>query len=122
MKVSVAIINRRDLDGGEPLPSLFVPTAHFLKNSGAEITKSVKEIPAKIRLLLSGTPIQNDLTEFFTLFNTAVPGLLGLPTAFTRQYQTPILRSQDSDATDAEVKKARRERPSSSLSVERFRV
>ena len=32
---------------------------------------------ARVRLLLTGTPIQNDLKEFFTLMNLAVPGLLG---------------------------------------------
>ena len=42
-------------------------------------------------------------TEFFTLFNVAVPGLLGESPAFRRTFEGPILRGQDADATDAEV-------------------
>lgn len=41
--------------------------------------------------------------EFYALFNVAVPGLLGEPAVFRRTYELPILRGQDSDATDAEV-------------------
>ncbi|PNG99267.1 DNA repair protein rhp54, partial [Tetrabaena socialis] len=55
-----------------------------------------------MRLLLSGTPIQNDLCEFYALLNVAVPGLLGEVAAFRRKYELPILRGQDADATDAE--------------------
>lgn len=39
--------------------------------------QAVAAIPAKLRLLLSGTPIQNKLTEFYALLNVAMPGLLG---------------------------------------------
>ncbi|KXZ43971.1 hypothetical protein GPECTOR_76g792 [Gonium pectorale] len=77
--------------------------AHTLKNGESQLTQSVASLPAKMRLLLSGTPIQNDLTEFYTLFNVAVPGLLGEPASFRRTFESPILRGQDADATDAEV-------------------
>ena len=47
--------------------------------------------------------LQNDLVEFFTLMDIAVPGLLGVASAFRKHYEIPILRSQDADATDADV-------------------
>ncbi|KAG2494782.1 hypothetical protein HYH03_007025 [Edaphochlamys debaryana] len=78
--------------------------AHFLKNGEAVLTKAVASLPAKMRILLSGTPIQNDLTEFFSLFNVAVPGLLGEPAHFRRFYENPILRGNDAEASDAEAR------------------
>jgi hypothetical protein len=40
----------------------------------AQITQAVASLVTKRRLLISGTPIQNDLTEFYAVFNTALPG------------------------------------------------
>jgi DNA repair and recombination RAD54-like protein len=48
---------------------------------------------------LSGTPIQNDLSEYFSLLNFANPGLLGTPNEFRKNYEIPILRGRDADAT-----------------------
>lgn len=59
--------------------------------------------PAKVRLLLTGTPIQNDLGEFYSLMDVAVPGLLGDAAVFRKRFENPILRSQDADATDRDV-------------------
>jgi DNA repair and recombination RAD54-like protein len=52
------------------------------------------------RVILSGTPIQNDLSEYFSLLNFANPGLLGTPNEFRKNYEIPILRGRDADATD----------------------
>ncbi|MEW5317192.1 MAG: hypothetical protein WDW38_008516 [Sanguina aurantia] len=63
--------------------------AHQLKNLDSQITRSVLGLPATRRLLLSGTPIQNDLTEFYTLIHVAVPDILGTIYAFHRTYENP---------------------------------
>jgi hypothetical protein len=42
--------------------------------AAAQITQAVASLVTKRRLLISGTPIQNDLTEFFAVFDTALPG------------------------------------------------
>lgn len=63
-------------------------------------------LKAKRRVLLSGTPIQNDLLEYFSLVNFVNEGILGTAQEFRRQYETPIARGQDSCATDSERKKA----------------
>lgn len=52
------------------------------------------------RVILSGTPIQNDLSEYFSLLNFANPGLLGTPNEFRKNYEIPILRGRDADATE----------------------
>ncbi|KAL6262653.1 hypothetical protein P5V15_005446 [Pogonomyrmex californicus] len=57
---------------------------------------------SKRRVLLSGTPIQNDLLEYFSLVHFVNQGLLGTAQEFRRKYETPILRGQDAAATDKE--------------------
>ncbi|KAJ2684829.1 DNA-dependent ATPase protein rad54, partial [Coemansia spiralis] len=54
------------------------------------------------RIILSGTPIQNDLSEYFSLLNFTNPGLLGSTNEFRKQYELPILRGRDALATEKE--------------------
>jgi SNF2 family DNA or RNA helicase len=54
-------------------------------------------------LLASGTPIQNDLSEFHAVFDVALPGLLGDLNNFRKQYEYPILKGRDADATSEQV-------------------
>lgn len=51
---------------------------------------------------MSGTPIQNDLSEYFSLLNFANPGLLGSTVEFRKNYELPILRGRDSEASEQE--------------------
>ncbi|XP_012061567.1 PREDICTED: DNA repair and recombination protein RAD54-like [Atta cephalotes] len=75
---------------------------HRLKNSENQTYQSLMGLKAKRRVLLSGTPIQNDLLEYFSLVHFVNQGLLGTAQEFRRKYETPILRGQDAAATDAE--------------------
>ncbi|KAH6932353.1 hypothetical protein HPB50_004882 [Hyalomma asiaticum] len=52
------------------------------------------------RILLTGTPVQNDLQEFFALVDFCNPGILGKSSSFRRIYEEPILRSQLPGATE----------------------
>eukprot|EP00775_Hariotina_reticulata_P005925 gene5925-6165_t len=77
--------------------------AHFLKNSDAQITQAVAGLPSRRRLLMSGTPIQNDLSEFYAVFTLACPGLLGSLAEFRKTYEIPIQNGRDAGATDKQV-------------------
>lgn len=78
---------------------------HRLKNSGNQLYLSLMGLKTKRRVLLSGTPIQNDLTEYYSLLNFVNPGMLGTPIEFRRQFENAILRGRDSCSTEKEREK-----------------
>lgn len=74
--------------------------AHKIKTPSAKTTKSVHNVPAKNRILLTGTPVQNNLQELWSLFDFACQGaLLGTDKTFRMQYENPITRAREKDAT-----------------------
>ena len=85
-----------------PWRYVIVDEAHFIKNSAAGVAKAVKTIPAKHRLALTGTPIQNRLSELWSLFDFLMPGFLGRQAHFTQQFEDPISRMQSGRAESAE--------------------
>ncbi|CAJ1380450.1 unnamed protein product [Effrenium voratum] len=80
--------------------------AHKLKNDEAATTRCISGLAAKRRLLISGTPIQNSLEEFFTLVSLANPGVFGELQEFRRRFANPILKGREPTATAAERQKA----------------
>nr|CAD7456439.1 unnamed protein product [Timema tahoe] len=78
---------------------------HRLKNCENQTYQALMGLKAKRRVLLSGTPIQNDLLEYFSLVQFVNQGILGTAQEFRRKFENPILRGQDADATDEERKK-----------------
>jgi superfamily II DNA or RNA helicase len=58
----------------------------FIKNPGSQVAVSARSLRAKHRVVLTGTPIENRLTDLWSLFAFAQPGLLGDQAGFRRQY------------------------------------
>ncbi|MGQ0635732.1 MAG: DEAD/DEAH box helicase [Planctomycetaceae bacterium] len=58
--------------------------AQAIKNAGSAQAKSVKALPARTRLALTGTPVENHLGDLWSLFDFACPGLLGTATEFKK--------------------------------------
>lgn len=56
---------------------LLCDEAHVLKNRDTEKYKAISKIQCRRRILLTGTPIQNNLLEFYELLNLANPNCLG---------------------------------------------
>lgn len=79
---------------------------HRLKNCENQTYKALMGLNAKRRVLLSGTPIQNDLTEYFSLIHFVNEGLLGSAVEFRKKFENHILKGQDRMATETERKKA----------------
>ncbi|KAK3025985.1 hypothetical protein RJ639_042142, partial [Escallonia herrerae] len=78
---------------------------HMIKNSKSKITGAVKQLKAQHRLILSGTPIQNNVLELWSLFDFLMPGFLGTERQFQATYGKPLLAARDSrcSAKDAEA-------------------
>ena len=62
---------------------LILDEAQAIKNPNAKQTKAVKDIPAKMRMILTGTPIENRLSDLWSLFDFLNKGLLGTSKEFT---------------------------------------
>ena len=75
---------------------------HIIKNTRTKITKAVKQLRANHRLILSGTPIQNNVIELWSLFDFLMPGFLGTEKQFHEQYGKPILLSRDAKSSSKE--------------------
>ncbi|XP_007955751.1 DNA excision repair protein ERCC-6-like [Orycteropus afer afer] len=77
--------------------------AHKIKSSSTKSAICARAIPAKNRILLTGTPIQNNLQELWSLFDFACQGsLLGTLKTFKMEYENPITKAREKDATPGE--------------------
>ncbi|XP_039200486.1 DNA excision repair protein ERCC-6-like isoform X2 [Crotalus tigris] len=82
---------------------IILDEAHKIKTPSAKTTKSVHSIPSKNRILLTGTPVQNNLKELWALFDFACQGsLLGTLKTFKMEYENPITKAREKDATPGE--------------------
>ena len=84
---------------------LLCDEGHRLKNGESQTFTALNGLNVDRRVILSGTPIQNDLMEYFSLLNFANPNLLGTRTEFRKQYELPILRGRDAAGTEADQQK-----------------
>ncbi|WVQ99889.1 hypothetical protein IAU59_007032 [Kwoniella sp. CBS 9459] len=75
---------------------------HIIKNAKTKLSVAVKQIQAQHRLLLSGTPIQNNVLELWSLFDFLMPGFLGNERVFNERFSKPILTDREGKATPKE--------------------
>ncbi|KAJ0019117.1 hypothetical protein NQD34_006686 [Periophthalmus magnuspinnatus] len=82
---------------------MILDEAHKIKSTATKTAKSASAIPSKNRVLLTGTPVQNNLREMWALFDFACQGaLLGTAKTFKVEYENPITRAREKDATPGE--------------------
>lgn len=79
---------------------------HKIRNPNAEISLACKRIKTPYRLILSGTPIQNNLTELWSLFDFVYPGKLGTLPVFQQEFSVPINVGGYANATNVQVQTA----------------
>ncbi|KAK9348113.1 SNF2 family N-terminal domain-containing protein [Lipomyces starkeyi] len=84
---------------------------HRIKSANNKSAQALRSMKTPRRVLLTGTPIQNDLGEFFSMIDFINPGLFENYNAFKREFESPIMRSRQPDARkqDIELGKARSE-------------
>jgi len=75
---------------------------HLIKNPKAKISLAVKKLGSNHRLILTGTPIQNNVLELWSLFDFLMPGFLGAEKVFLDRFAKPIAASRFSKASSKE--------------------
>ncbi|XP_012935979.1 TATA-binding protein-associated factor 172 [Aplysia californica] len=75
---------------------------HIIRNGKTKLAKATKRLICNHRLILSGTPIQNNVLDLWSLFDFLMPGFLGTEKQFQAKYGKPILQSRDAKSTTKE--------------------
>ncbi|CAB1334667.1 unnamed protein product, partial [Coregonus sp. 'balchen'] len=73
-----------------------------LKNSSIKTSSALSGLSCTRRVILTGTPVQNDLQEFYAIIEFVNPGILGSSAAYRKVYEEPILRSRQPTCTEEE--------------------
>jgi hypothetical protein len=75
--------------------------AQAVKNPATRTARAMRAIPAGQRIALTGTPVENRLSELWSILSTTTPGLLGNATSFKHRFANPIEKERDPAATEA---------------------
>lgn len=91
---------RRDIElyGDISFSYCFLDEAQHIKNPDSVNASAVKQIKAKGYYALTGTPIENSLTELWSIFDFIMPGYLLSHSKFVKRYETPIVKNKDESA------------------------
>ena len=81
--------------------------AQHIKNGASGVARAVRRFPARTRIALTGTPVENRLAELWSILDFVNPGLLGGPHTFRARYAVPVERYADEDAA-ARLRRATR--------------
>ncbi len=73
--------------------------AQHAKNPLSRTARELRAVPAPARIALTGTPVENRLSELWAILDWTTPGLLGHLEAFTRRVAVPVERYRDTEAT-----------------------
>ncbi|CAB0032757.1 unnamed protein product [Trichogramma brassicae] len=77
---------------------------HILKEKKSQISNLVKRVNTKRRIVLTGTPLQNNLDEYHCIFDFVKPYLLGTEKEYKNLFVNPIKNGQYNNSTDADVR------------------
>lgn len=76
--------------------TVILDEAHIIKNFQTKTSKAAMSLQADFKLILTGTPVQNNLGEIWNLFNFINPGLLGTLYDFNKKFATPVIYNPES--------------------------
>ena len=92
---------KRDIDQyqGKEFRYHIIDEAQFIKNHGTQNAKAVKTIKSRQRFALTGTPVENRLSELWSIFDFLMPGYLFSYHKFKETYETDIVKNGDKEKT-----------------------
>ncbi|GLV33272.1 XNP [Carabus blaptoides fortunei] len=93
----------------EPGPDLVIcDEGHLLKNSNTGISIAMNKLKTLRRIVLTGTPLQNNLKEYFCMVQFVKPNLLGTYKEYLNRFVNPITNGQYTDSTQHDIQIMRR--------------
>ena len=84
---------------GKAFSTVVLDEAQYIKNQRAAVSKAVRVLKAEHRFALTGTPIENRLSELWSIFDFLMPGFLYSSGEFSERFETPIMKRRDPEAT-----------------------
>ncbi len=93
---------KRDIEAyqGKKFFCQVIDEAQFIKNHNTQSARAVKEIEAECKLALTGTPVENRLSELWSIFDYLMPGFLFSYQRFREKFESPIVQQQDKAAME----------------------
>ncbi|MCX7726447.1 MAG: DEAD/DEAH box helicase [Chitinispirillaceae bacterium] len=79
---------------------IILDEAHIIKNPASQVSKAVRTLKSRYRLALTGTPIENNLSELWSIFTFLNPGLLGSFKSFLKSFIKPIENELNENTMD----------------------
>lgn len=86
---------------------LILDEGHRLKNKSSKLVQGLQDLQISKRILLTGTPIQNNLQEFYSIVDFVNPGILGIYSEFKKTYENPISASYCPSADESVLEEGR---------------
>ncbi|KAG0083078.1 helicase [Podila epicladia] len=76
---------------------------HRLKTANIKTAQAIRSLSTKKRIILSGTPLQNHLSEYYSMIDFVNPGLFESYNSFKKVFEDPIVKSRQPDCTSADA-------------------
>ncbi|KUJ21111.1 uncharacterized protein LY89DRAFT_609528 [Mollisia scopiformis] len=96
-----------ELKKGAGIDIIIADEGHRLKTAQNKSAQAIRNLNTPMRVVLTGTPMQNDLSEFFIMVDFVNPGLLGNYKTFKKEFELPIVKSRQPEASKRDVEKGK---------------
>lgn len=91
------LVTEQELLASRTWTTIVLDEAHTIKNRDTQTSQGAMQLKGDFRLMLTGTPLQNHLSEIWNLFQFANPGLLGSYQQFTNRFILPVERDHNQE-------------------------